>query len=431
VQLKQALDKAEAAQQNADLATSQRAALETQLKQAQDKAQAAQQNADLATSQRAALETQLKQAQDKAQAAQQNADLATSQRAALETQLKQAQDKAQAAQQNLDLATAQRTTTLETQLKQAQDKAEAAQQNADRVISEHNTMEAEVKQLEDQVQLAEQRAELANSRREAMEAQMKMAEARAKLAQQNADLAASQRSAIEEELKKAEERAQLAQKNADLAIAQRAAIEAQLKKASGSQAVQQQENGQADQPDPNANSTPNDVSTPADPDQTTQNRNDQNQSGATQSNLVIASSSNPNSPDSRADGTAKSQTDEQQLKNFVLDYLRSIASDDLSTEQRFFAHRVTYYGQGVLSLRRVQAAKENFDSQWPTRDWKPEGEPEIHGTSNPKMYEISQPYSWTVSDGSRHDEGTANLFLRVWKNTKGEFHIVHIEQRNR
>ena len=88
---------------------SQRAGLETQLKQAQDKLQQAQQNADLAsTSGRAwklnssrprincnrpaecgsghqptgRFETQLKQAQDKLQQAQQNADLAISQRAA-------------------------------------------------------------------------------------------------------------------------------------------------------------------------------------------------------------------------------------------------------------------------------------------------------------------------------------------------------------
>ena len=49
---------------------------------AEDKLQQAQQNADLASNQRSALETQLKQAQDKLQQAQQNADLASSQRAA-------------------------------------------------------------------------------------------------------------------------------------------------------------------------------------------------------------------------------------------------------------------------------------------------------------------------------------------------------------
>jgi hypothetical protein len=92
------------AQQNVDLASSQRTALETQLKKAEEKAQLAQQNADLATSQRTALETQLKKAQEDARQAQRNADLATSQRSALETQLKKAQEDARQAQKRADLA---------------------------------------------------------------------------------------------------------------------------------------------------------------------------------------------------------------------------------------------------------------------------------------------------------------------------------------
>src|SRR5258707_7022566 len=97
------------AQQNADLAASQRSALETQLKKAQEKAQLAQQSTDLAASQRTALETQLKKAQqEKAQLAQQNTDLASSQRTALENHLKTAQEeKAQLTQQSTDLASHQ------------------------------------------------------------------------------------------------------------------------------------------------------------------------------------------------------------------------------------------------------------------------------------------------------------------------------------
>src|SRR5260221_6898128 len=81
------------AQQNADLAASQRSTLEAQLKKAEEKAQLAQQNTDLASNQQTALETQLKKAQEeKAQLAQQNTDHVTSQPCALETQLKKAQD---------------------------------------------------------------------------------------------------------------------------------------------------------------------------------------------------------------------------------------------------------------------------------------------------------------------------------------------------
>jgi len=216
------------AQQNADLASSQRSALETQLK----KAQLAQRNADLAASQRSALEAQLKKAQEeKAQLAQQNTDLATGQRSALETQLKKAQEDAQQAQQNTDLATSQRS-ALETQLKKAEEKAQLAQQNADLATGQRSALETQLKKAEEKAQLAQQNADLATGQRSALETQLKKAqEEKAQLAQQSADIAAIQRSALETRLKKAQEEAQLAQRNADLATSQRSALENQLKKA--------------------------------------------------------------------------------------------------------------------------------------------------------------------------------------------------------
>ena len=233
-ELKKAQEKEQLAQQNADLATSQRSALETQLKKAQEeKAQLARQDADLATGQRSALETQLKKAQEKAQQAQQNADLAASQRIALETQLKKAQEeKAQLTQQDADLATSQRI-AFETELKKAQEKAQLAQQNADLATSQRIALETELKKAqEEKAQLAQQDADLAASQRSALETQLKKAqEEKAQLAQQDADLATSQRIALETELKKAQEKAQLAQQNADLAASQRIALETELKKA--------------------------------------------------------------------------------------------------------------------------------------------------------------------------------------------------------
>ncbi len=243
-QLKKAEEKAQLAQQSTDLAASQRTALETQLKKAQqEKAQLAQQNTDLAASQRTALETQLKKAQEeKAQLAQQSADLAN-QRTALETQLKKAQEeKAQLAQQSTDLAS--QRTALETQLKKAQEeKAQLAQQSTDLASSQRSALETQLKKAqEEKAQLAQQSTDLA-SQRTALETQLKKTqEEKAQLAQQNTDLASNQRTALETQLKKAEEKAQLAQQNADLAANQRSALETQLKKAQEEKAQLTQKN---------------------------------------------------------------------------------------------------------------------------------------------------------------------------------------------
>ena len=33
-------------------------------------------------------------------------------------------------------------------------------------------------------------------------------------------------------------------------------------------------------------------------------------------------------------------------------------------------------------------------------------------------------------NGLQHKQGNATLYVRIWKNDKGEFHIVQVEQRN-
>jgi ketosteroid isomerase-like protein len=403
-ELKKAKDNAQAAQQNADLGTSERSTLEAELKKAQDDAQAAQQNADLATSQRSALEAELKKAKDNAQAAQQNADLATSQRSALEAELKKAKDEAQAAQQNADLVTSQRS-TLEADLEKAEEKAQAAQQIADLAATQHGALDVELRKASEKAQQAQQIADLASGQRSAMETELKMAEQRAELAQQTADLATTQRKAMETELKKAAESVQQAQQIADLAITQRNEMESELKKAR-QQLNEAEETGQTAQKSSDfGTNQPKSEPTPS---------------------TAISTASTPADPHAGENASG----DEQALKKFVLDYLQTVASDDVSTQENFFSRRVTYYNQGVISLRKVQEAKESYDREWPKRDWKPKGEPEIRPSANPKLYEVFQPFTWTASDGSRTDQGSATLYFRIFKNSNGQFHIVHIERHD-
>jgi hypothetical protein len=227
------------AQQNTDLATSQRSALETQLKKAEEKAQIAQENTDLATSQRNALETELKKAQEeKAQLAQQNANL-TSQSSVLETQLKEAEEKAQIAQQNADLATSQRS-ALETGLQNAQEeKARLELQNTN-LTNQSSALETELKKAEEKAQMAQQSADLATSKGNALETELEKAhEEKAQLElqnadlQQNSDLTSNEPSTSKTQVKKAKGKRQLTQQHANPATRKRKAQQTQRKKALG------------------------------------------------------------------------------------------------------------------------------------------------------------------------------------------------------
>src|SRR5262249_5020729 len=102
----------------------------------------------------------------------------------------------------------------------------------------------------------------------------------------------------------------------------------------------------------------------------------------------------PTSPVAAAVEPTPLEAEEHSLKELVLDYIRTVSSDDVSTQERFFAPRVNFYGEGVLSLRMVQASMQRYCREWPIRHWEPRGEPEfpknLHST-NPKLYEVLQP----------------------------------------
>jgi hypothetical protein len=321
----------------------------------------------------------------------------------------------------------------ESELKRIQNSAQTEQTNTEQASDEASANESELNRPQDQVQASQKNADLAAVQLAALEVQLKQAQDKAQAALQNADRLTSERGAMEVDLKQAKERAQLAEQNAALATSDRPAMEAELKNVGGEQTTQDQK-GQINHLDAKdgatADPTPNNEPISSDQDQSKLAQNEQNQTGDTPSNPTIANSPGPSPHDPPAPGPASGTSEEQQIKDFVADYLQTVASDDISTQKRFFAHRVAYFDQGVISLRQVEGAKESYDRSWPKRDWKPQGEPEIHGPDHSKRYEIVQPYTWAAFDGSQHDQGSGTLFLRVYKTAKGKFHIVHIERRN-
>ena len=156
--------KARETQRNADFATSQLDALQSQLKETEAKAQMAQKNADLATRQRDALETQISELKERAQLAEVQANLAASQRDALKVELEKAEEKAQLAQRNADFAISQRS-ELEAQLRKAQEeKAQLAQRAAD--LAGFHDSAPDTQYRKDDVQPANEDADLAANRPE-------------------------------------------------------------------------------------------------------------------------------------------------------------------------------------------------------------------------------------------------------------------------
>jgi len=138
-----------------------------------------------------------------------------------------------------------------------------------------------------------------------------------------------------------------------------------------------------------------------------------------------------NPPEPQSDRSAEASGEEEFLKEFVLGYIRTVASNDTSMQQRYFAERVNFYGRGVLGSSNIEASTQHYHHEWPIREWAPRGEAKVVRSSNPNLFVVYQPFNWTVSDGSRTARGNATLYLRIRKNSQGEFRIVHVHQVDR
>jgi hypothetical protein len=348
-------------------------------------------------------------------------------------------------------------------------------------------------EAEAKAQQAQKNAEVATGQRDALQAQLKDTEAKVQQFQKNAEVAVSQRDGLQAQLKTSEEKPRSSVRNlqnADQAIDQ---AHVQQDRRSEGRAAQMRdlnatyarsEQTQPANPDPNpersssaqplglsvqsAESTAIFGSGPVRFPGTEEGRSEQNRAPAEETAPIGANAapipidesvtrnqvpaelgrSNQNqtavpSPTGSAETVAESvsvgvqngsgvgaSTEDSSVKEFVLDYIRTVAIDDVSKQERFFAQRVNFFSEGALSLQSVQASTERYHRKWPIRDWEPQGEPEILRSDHPRQYEVLQPITWKVSNGLQHHEGSATLYIRIVKNEKGEFHIVHVEQRS-
>jgi Novel STAND NTPase 1 len=413
-------------QQNVGLSASQRSELEAErgtleirLKETEHKLQIAQQNADLANSRRTTLEAELKKTQEeKAQLAQQNADLAASQQTeqvaehGLETQLQDTQDKLQLAQKKADLANAQRAAS-EAELKKAREEsAQRAQQNsnlADAQSSEQKarlSLETQLKDAKDKLQLAQENANLANTQRSALDNQLKDEQVKLEQAQAEADHANSQLRAIQGQLKREPEREQNRQANTDSSTSEIRGVSPDALIRSKTEVVFEEKQDNLPR-GKDALLTPPQHASPL-------------PSPAKESEAL-------NSPKPQSDQSALTD-DKALVKQFVLGYIKSVASDDTSLQRPYFGEQVNYYREGVIGSPKIAASLKRYPTQWPVRNWEPRGEAKVARLKDPNLFAVFQPFNWAVSDGSNQSHGNATLYARVRKTSQGKFQIEYLRE---
>jgi hypothetical protein len=350
-----------------------------------------------------ALDTELKNALAKLEIAQENVLRAENRRSGLEALLKREQERARESQENADQAFAQ-SGVLANQLEETQGKVQAARAGADEAIAQSSALQIKLKETQGKLEEARAHAEQAEFQRGTLETLLRSDQEKTREIQSNADTAFARRNVLETELREAQEKLQAAQVNAEQAVRQRQTLDLKKDEAEPARGVQAlMEIARVD-----SGNAPARPSVPA-------------------SIAKVAAPPAHSAPWNQVDQPDTLTSEVESVRAFVLDYLRTIAVNDVSTQERFFADRVNFYSRGVLPLAKVQDATQGYHDEWPVREWNPRGPATVSRASD--LFVVLQPFTWSVSDGSQSSHGDATLYLRIRKNPQGEFRIVKVEQR--
>ena len=106
------------------------------------------------------------------------------------------------------------------------------------------------------------------------------------------------------------------------------------------------------------------------------------------------------------------QLEPQELRDFISDFLKAVARNDVTEELEFYADRVDYYHNGPVDRRIIERTLRDYYKRWPKRDY--DLGRAVRYTANPARGEIYVTFVVKFSlkgDGKRVKGLTENRFI--------------------
>jgi hypothetical protein len=135
-------------------------------------------------------------------------------------------------------------------------------------------------------------------------------------------------------------------------------------------------------------------------------------------------------PESRSNGTQLSEHTQTVIEQFVVDYIKSGESANVSQRNQYFAPVVSRFYEHInYSRSQIRSSDQQYYRKWPVRSYLP-----IDGTfaaqEDDNLIYVTQVFSWTVMNSHQRLSGKSKLFCTIRFSTDGGMEIVGItEQR--
>ncbi len=117
----------------------------------------------------------------------------------------------------------------------------------------------------------------------------------------------------------------------------------------------------------------------------------------------------------------------ERLRDYVGAFVLAGLDRHVGSETEFFADRVQYYDQGVISREKIRKDLERYAAQWPDRRFWIDGQMNVESENGDRV-RLTFPLRYDLRNGAKHSSGKINKTLVLQPNGD-DLQIVAVNER--
>jgi peptidoglycan hydrolase-like protein with peptidoglycan-binding domain len=128
-----------------------------------------------------------------------------------------------------------------------------------------------------------------------------------------------------------------------------------------------------------------------------------------------------------SNGSSASNVSTERLRDYVGAFVLAGLDPTVGAEADFFADRVRYYDQGVMSREKIRQDLKRYAERWPERRFWLAGDVKIE-PENGNRVRVTFPLRYELRDGGKHSSGKIDKTL-VLETAGDDLEIVAVNER--
>jgi hypothetical protein len=132
-------------------------------------------------------------------------------------------------------------------------------------------------------------------------------------------------------------------------------------------------------------------------------------------------------PDTAAEGFSAANVSTERLRDYVGAFVLAGLDPHVGPEADFFADRVQYYDQGVMSREKVHQDLTRYAKRWPERRFWLAGDITVE-PQNGNQVRVTFPLRYELRKGGKHSSGKIDKTL-VLEPAGDDLQIVSVNER--